>query len=157
MSTTQILAICATALTGLLAGMSLDQSVKQLPARHRIGVSAFSAYQRAADLKNGVYLYAGFGVGSLVAALAAAVGGHLAGLSGSSMIALNATAGLSILHSIVTAFAAPTDFSQRTYALDDEAALKRVFDRFERLQALRAILQLLAFGALLWAVVRLSA
>lgn len=33
----------ATAVDGLLAGASLDQSIKQLPARQRIGVLAFSA------------------------------------------------------------------------------------------------------------------
>ena len=27
---------------GLLVGVSLDQSIKQLPARHRIGVTAFA-------------------------------------------------------------------------------------------------------------------
>jgi hypothetical protein len=32
----------ATAFDGLLAGASLDQSIKQLPARHRIGVRAFA-------------------------------------------------------------------------------------------------------------------
>jgi hypothetical protein len=64
MNTTLALAIGALALIGPLTGMSLDQSVKQLPARHRIGVAAFSAYSRAADLVNGVYLYAPFGVGA---------------------------------------------------------------------------------------------
>jgi len=44
----------ATAVDGVLAGASLDQSIKQLPARHRIGVLAFSAYSRASDQANGV-------------------------------------------------------------------------------------------------------
>jgi protein-S-isoprenylcysteine O-methyltransferase Ste14 len=33
----------ATVANGRLAGVSLDQSIKQLPARHRIGVTAFAA------------------------------------------------------------------------------------------------------------------
>jgi hypothetical protein len=53
----------ATAVDGLLAGASLHQSVKQLPARHRIGVPAFSEYSRASDQANGVAWYAALGVG----------------------------------------------------------------------------------------------
>jgi len=34
----------ATAVDGLLAGASLDQSIKQLPERHRIGILSSSAY-----------------------------------------------------------------------------------------------------------------
>ena len=62
---------------------------------------------------------------------------------------------LSILHSIVTAVAAPTNFSQRDHEADN-AALSSIFDRFARLQALRATLQVLTFGALLWALVAYS-
>jgi hypothetical protein len=39
-----ILTLAATAADGRLAGASLDQSIKQLPARQRIGVKAYSAY-----------------------------------------------------------------------------------------------------------------
>jgi hypothetical protein len=35
----------------------------------------------------------------------------------------------------------------------DEAALARVFHRFERWQTLRVVLQVLNFGAMLWALV----
>jgi len=37
------LPLAAVVSNGLLAGASLDQSIKQLPARHRIGVTAFAA------------------------------------------------------------------------------------------------------------------
>jgi hypothetical protein len=57
---------------------------------------------------------------------------------------------LAVLHSMVTAIAAPTNFSQR--AARDDAALKRVFERFERLQTIRCALQLANFGATLWAL-----
>jgi hypothetical protein len=43
---TLALAAVAALTAGLLAGASLDQSIKQLPARHRIGVEAFAAYSR---------------------------------------------------------------------------------------------------------------
>jgi len=44
----------AAGIDGLLAGASLDQSIKQLPARQRTGVRAFFAYSQAADLGNGI-------------------------------------------------------------------------------------------------------
>jgi hypothetical protein len=47
---TLALLVVATAVTGVLAGASLDQSVKQLPARRKIGAVAYSRYSRAADL-----------------------------------------------------------------------------------------------------------
>lgn len=61
-------------------------------------------------------------------------------------------AGLAVLHSLVTTQAAPTNFSQRRVP-KDETALARVFDRFECWQTLRAMLQVLDFGAMLWALV----
>jgi hypothetical protein len=51
-----VLMVGAVAVGGLLA--SLDQAIRQLPARRRVGARAFSAYSRAADLGNGVWSYA---------------------------------------------------------------------------------------------------
>jgi hypothetical protein len=60
---------------GLLVGASLDQSIKQLPTRHRIGVVAFSNYSKAGDLGHGIAWYAALGIGAaLLTVLAAVVG-----------------------------------------------------------------------------------
>jgi hypothetical protein len=59
---------------------------------------------------------------------------------------------LAVLHSLATTRAAPTNFSQRRVARDDEAALAEIFDRFERWQTARATLQVLNLSAILWAV-----
>jgi hypothetical protein len=48
---------------------------------------------------------------------------------------------------LITAWAAPLNFSQRSVG-DDPAALARIFDRFEAFNAVRAGLQLTALGAL---------
>ena len=138
----------ATALNGIVAGASLDQSIKQLPARHQIGVAAYSAYSQASDLGNGIPWYASIGIGAAVLTILAAIGAPLQGISA---LPVYVAAVLSIAHSLVTARAAPTLFSQRRYG-GDEAALAGVFNRFERLQALRAFLQVLAFISLLWAM-----
>jgi len=56
-------AMAALAADGILAGLSLDKVIVQLPARRRIGITAYAAYARAADLGNGIAFYAAAGVG----------------------------------------------------------------------------------------------
>ena len=146
------LLIVATALNGLLTGASLDQSIKQLPARRRIGVLSYSAYSRAADLGNGIAWYAGLGLGAAGCSLAAAVVALVQGVASVQAMPIAVAAGLSILHSLTTTRAAPTLFSQRRYERD-ETALTAVFDRFERWQTVRVLIQVLTFGATLWALV----
>jgi ABC-2 type transporter len=54
-------AMAALVADGILAGLSLDKVIVQLPARRRIGVAAYAAYARAADLGNGIAFYATVG------------------------------------------------------------------------------------------------
>lgn len=152
LSLTFVLIVAATAADGLLAGASLDQSIKQLPARHKIGLVAYSEYSRASDLGSGILWYAILGIGAAVLTIAAAVAAFFQGVPPASSTPLYVAAGLAVLHSLATTQAAPTNFSQRGVA-KDEAALARVFNRFERWQTLRAALQVLNFGAILWALV----
>jgi hypothetical protein len=148
------LTIAAVALNGILAGASLDQCIKQLPARRRIGAVAYSVYSRASDLGNGVVWYAGLGVGAALVTIAAAVAAYFQGIGLGQSVPVYAAALLSVLHTLVTTRAAPLIFSQRRYATEaeSEAALRSLFDHFARLQALRAFLQVLTFGTLLWAM-----
>jgi Domain of unknown function (DUF1772) len=146
---TSALVLAATAANGLLAGASLDQSIKQLPARRRIGAIDYSAYSRASDLGNGIAFYGTLGVGAALT-IAAAVSAHRHEPQSRRTPPLYAAAGLAVLHSLATTRAAPTNFSQRKVAQDDETALAEIFDRFERWQTVRAALQVLNVGAMLW-------
>src|SRR5438105_13843412 len=67
-----LLAIAAT-VNGLLAGASLDQSIEQLPSRHRIGVRAYSDYSRASHLANGRFWLVPLGLGGAAITVAAAI------------------------------------------------------------------------------------
>jgi hypothetical protein len=58
---------------GVLAGLSLDKVIVQLPARRRIGITAYAAYARAADMGNGIAFYAAVGVGGALLTIAAFV------------------------------------------------------------------------------------
>jgi hypothetical protein len=142
----------ATAADGVLAGASLDQSIKQLPARKRMGMVAFSAYAQAADLGPGVAWYAVLGIGAALLTLIAGIVlfiqyGPLAQFWPVYLAAL-----LSIAHSLATSQAAPTYFSQKK-AAGDEARLAAIFARFERWQTLRAALQTLTFIAMIWGLI----
>ena len=146
--------VAAVAANGLLVGASLDQSIKQLPARHRIGVTAFAAYSQAANLRNGVAFYAALGLGAAALTLAAFVvarGDQDEARPPRQRLPLTIAAGLTVAHSLVTAVAAPVNFSQRTHT-GDPAALAEVFDLFERLTALRTGLQAATLAAVVWAL-----
>jgi hypothetical protein len=149
--TTALLA-AATAADGILAGASLDQSVKQLPARHRMGVIAFSSYSQASDLGPGIIWYAVLGIGAALLTLATAIAAFFQGVASLHAGPIYIAASLSVLHSLATTQAAPTNFRQRKVA-NDEAALTAIFNRFERWQTLRVVLQVLTFAAVLWAFI----
>lgn len=147
-----ILTVAAVATDGMLAGASLDQSLKQLPARHRIGAVAYAAYAQAADLGPGVLWYAILGVGAAVITIGAAAAAVAQHVAVPVSVPLTVAAALSILHSLATTQAAPTMFSQRRMP-QTEQALGAVFARFARSQTVRVTLQVLTLAAVLWALV----
>jgi hypothetical protein len=149
--TTLWLLVAALVGNGLLVGASLDQSIKQLPTRRRIGVVAFSAYSQAGDLGRGIAWYAALGIGAALVTVAAAAGGLTDRPDGQAAAALWLALLLTVAHSLATARAAPTNFSQRA-AAGDPARLTAIFDRFERWQTARAALQVLTLLSVVWAL-----
>ncbi len=147
-----ILIAVATAANGILTGASLDQSIKQLPARRKIGMVAFSAYSRASDLGPGIVWYATLGLSAAVLTIIAAVVVFLQATPTAQAWPITVAAALSVAHTVMTAKAAPTNFSQRRVAGDEEQ-LAVIFARFERWQAARAALQALTFAASLVALI----
>jgi hypothetical protein len=140
--------IIAASLTGLLCGASLDQSIKQLPARHIIGVTAFSAYAKAADLKNGVLWYAILGIGAALASIVTAILAWKYHTPERYALPLYLGGLFAISHSICTMLAAPAYHLQKR--INDEEALRRLFNRFERIQTFRSIFIALNFLAYIW-------
>ena len=147
-----ILTVAAVAADGMLAGASLDQSIKQLPARHRIGAVAYAAYAQAADLGPGILWYAVLGVGAALLTIGAAVAAVVQRIAVPIAAPLVIAAVLAVLHSLATTQAAPTMFSQRRVP-QTEQALGAVFARFTRWQTVRVTLQVLTLAAALWALV----
>jgi hypothetical protein len=133
-------ALAALVADGLLAGLSLDKVIVQLPARRQMGAVAYAAYARSADLGNGIAFYAVVGVGAAALTVAAFAVAAARGSSGAVTGLLAAAAALSVLHSIATGRAAPTMFKIGR-AEDTQAALAPLLARFARWSAARAALQ----------------
>ncbi|WIG61270.1 MAG: hypothetical protein OJF49_004018 [Ktedonobacterales bacterium] len=151
-----ILIAVATAADGILAGASLDQSIKQLPARHKMGMVAFSAYSTAADLGSGIVWYATLGIGAAFLTIVAAVVVFLQAAPAAQAWPIYVAAVLSVAHSLATTQAAPTNFRQR-HAAGDEKQLAAIFAKFARWQTVRATLQVLTFAAALVALIAYAA
>ena len=145
--------ISAIILTALLCGASLDQSIKQLPARHIIGARAFSEFQIAADLKNGVPLYAFLGIGAALTAILTAIFALLNLDKEVYKLPLLIGGILAVCHSICTAMAAPTNFSQK--GIQDEEKLRRIHNKFERIQTIRSAFIVLNFACYIWVLLSL--
>lgn len=152
MNPTLWLLLAAVLGNGLLVGASLDQTIKQLPTRRRIGAVAFSEYSQAGDLSNGVAWYATLGVGAAVLTVIAAIAGLTDNPSAALSTALWLAVILTIAHSFTTGRAAPINFSQRA-AAGDATRLDAIFDRFERWSRARSALQTLTLLAVTWALV----
>jgi hypothetical protein len=148
------LQIAAVVVASMGATASLDQLIKQLRARHRIGVVAYSAYSRAADFHTGILYYVPIIVGWVVLIPAAAIAGWRDGASGPRLLALLAMAAGLVGHMLVTGFfAAPILLSQRTIARDDDKSLTVLFDRFQRWHLVRTVIDVGTLAAAVWALV----
>lgn len=147
------LVIAAAALSGIGAGASLDVSIRQLPARHRIGVIAYSAYSQATDLGTARVWYPPLGIGALLLALVTAIVAFFQQVALPHALPIYVAAVLWIVHLLITLiWALPTLPRQRQFP-HDEHQLAALFNRFERLQTVRAFLDVVIFGTTLWALV----
>lgn len=132
--------LAALAADGLLAGLSLDKVIVQLPARRRIGAVAYAAYARSADLGNGIAYYAVVGVGAALLTVAAFAVAAAQGAPGPVTGLLAAAAALSLVHSAATGRAAPAMFKIGR-AADTPEILGPLLARFAHWSAVRAALQ----------------
>src|SRR6266542_1912592 len=146
----------ATTVNGLLAGASLDQSIEQLPARHRIGMRAYRAYSQASHMANGRFWLIPLGIGGAGLTLAAAIWAATLDLPAGRLLPVGLAAALAVAYTVSTVVAARANWPiapwARSPAPDDEAVLAGIFRRFERRQAVRAILQFLTFVVTVWAL-----
>lgn len=154
----QFLLVTATIVDGLLAGASIDQSVEQLPARHRIGVRAYHAYTQASHMANGRFWLIPLGILGPMLRVAAGFWVYRLGYYGSAAVWVDVAAVLAVGHLLLTLRAgsinwALTPWQPSERQIKDESELSTIFQRFERWQAARAGVQLLTFVAGICALV----
>jgi len=154
----KFLLAAATTVDGLLAGASVDQSIEQLPARHRIGVRAYHAYTQASHMSNGRFGLIPLGIVGPVLRVTAALWIYHMGQFGNAALSVDIAAALALGHLLLTARAgsinwALTPWQPYERQIKDELKLATIFRRFERWQAARAGVQFLTFVAGMWALV----
>lgn len=144
--------LAATALNGLIAGVSLGKSLVELPAGRRLGPTEFARFSRAADHGNGRILYPVLGVGGPALTILATLMTPLGSTGGGGPeIALEIAVVLSIAHLGATLGAAPRMLEVGRLG-DDEPQLARAYRRFTEWHSLRTALQVAAFLACLAAL-----
>ena len=148
--------MAATVANGLLAGGSLIKSLVELPARHRIGLPAMAAYNRAVDLGPGLALYPTLGLGASALTFAAAFAIYLGGdVRGVAAWWAYIAAVLSVAHIFTTVRAAPTLLRLRGGS-NEQHVLGGVYARFVGWQGARAIFQVVTFIVIVLALASAS-
>src|SRR6266508_2920732 len=125
---TRGLALAASAVGGVLAGVNVDRYVVGFPAWRRVGTRAWADYSRNADLStNGLVLYPFLGIGGAALSIAALVSfrrGRRA--PARANIPLSAAALLTIGGLLLTTRATPNVLRLRRLG-DDREELDRAF------------------------------
>lgn len=145
------LLIAATVTSAMACGATFDQTFKQLPARHRIGATAYTAYARAADLSNGLIWYPIIGISTTLLCTAAVVSGLLDHPNTMRTTALVILAVGTVAFTAATSRAAPTLLTLRHNEVTDAQA-QTTLNRFTRFNAIRATGVAMAVSAAVWAL-----
>lgn len=146
------LIVAATALNGLLAGISFDGVLVKLPARHRIGAVAYATFARGNDLGNGLWVYPSTAIGAALLTILATIVAYVEQASATLLVPLTIATLTSIGHFVATSRTAP-NMLRVGKTPHDEALLAPLLDRFARWHTVRATLQVLTFFVLLWALI----
>lgn len=141
----------ATALNGLLSGISFDGALVKLPTRFRIGAVAYATFARGNDLGNGIWVYPLTAISAALLTIVATTVAYVERQPTDLLFPLSIAALASVGHFLATSRAAPI-MLRVGKAPDDDTLLSVLLDRFARWHAVRATLQILTFLLLLWAL-----
>jgi hypothetical protein len=145
------LIVAATALNGLLSGISFDGALVKLPTRRRIGAVAYATFARWNDLGNGLWVYPLTAISAALLTIVATIVAYFEHDSVVLLAPLSVAALTSIGHFLATSRAAPI-MLRVGKTPDNEALLSALLDRFAHWHMLRATLQILTFFLMLWAL-----
>jgi len=111
----------------------------------------FSAYAKAADLKNGVIWYAILGVSAALMSIITAILVWANNIQENYALPLYLGGIFAICHTFCTTQAAPLYHKQKK--IEDEEELKKLFNKFEKIQIFRSTFTSLNFLSYVWAFI----
>ena len=151
---TRGLVTAATALSGVVAGTTIDTGVVKLPAWRRLGAESWAGYTRE-ELPTSLVWYPVLGIGAVLVNIAAAVAVHRDGAATrSTALPSRVVAVLALGHLLTTAKAVPHMVKVRE--TDDSAALREALGSFTRWHLARTAIDTLTFAANLWSLTSVS-
>lgn len=152
-SVTKVLALSAVLFGGILAGVTANRALVQLPAFERIGVISWANLTRAENHGIGAFFYPVVGLIALLSTVATAIASRFdRAARDSPKFPTYSAVVLAIGAAVVTrAVLVPAMFSLRA-AGDDAIALQRIFLVNARWWGVNDVLHVLTFGLNLWAL-----
>jgi hypothetical protein len=147
------LILISVVLHGIIAGLSFDKVLVNLPTRKRIGSVAYATFARGNDLGNGKVVYPFMGVLALITVFGTTITAFVENTTQAVMLPLYTAVITTIAHSLCTAKAAPIMLSLKDTP-DEEQVLTKKLDAFAFWSAWRAVFQISTFIILVWALVK---
>jgi hypothetical protein len=136
---------------------TMNRTLVEMPAWRHLGVQAWAAFSRGADLGNGTILYPLAGIGGLALILAAAIVFRLGPRRPWSVaVPVYGSALFAICVMLTTTQAAPVMLSLHRIG-NDPRALQHAFEGFYRWDSIRAVVGTLEGCLEIWALVALGA
>ena len=153
-SITRGLVTAATALSGAVAGTTIDTGVVKLPAWRRLGAENWAEYTRE-ELPISLVWYPILGIGAVLVNVAAAFAVHRDGEARrSAALPSWVVAILAIGHLLTTAKAVP--HMARVRETGDPDSLQEALESFTRWHLARTAIDAMTFAANLWALTSVS-
>lgn len=152
-SVTKALVVGATLFGGILAGVTANRSLVQIPAWNRIGLIPWASFTRAENAGVGAIFYPVLGLAAILFTFAAAAAFRFdRATSGRPRAAIYSAALLTVVWAVITrALLVPAMLSLRS-AGDDVVHLHRLFLTVERWSAVNDSLHVITFSLSLWAL-----
>jgi len=152
-SRTKGLAVAATLFGGLLAGVSANRSLVQIPAWKRIGAAPWAAFTRAENHGLGALFYPAIGLAALLFTAATAIAFRFdRAARGSRSFPIYSAAVVAVAWAVATrGFVVPALFSLGEVG-NNAVELQGLLLSLARWWAINDVLHALSFGLNLWAL-----
>ena len=144
----------ATALSGVVAGTTIDTAIVKLPAWRRLGAESWASYT-SEELPTSLIWYPVLGIGAVLVNISAAVAVHRdRGAPRPATVSSRAVAILAIGHLLTTAKAVP--HMMRVRETGDPDSLQEALKSFRRWHLARTGIDALTFAADLHSLISVS-